>query len=222
MIDPKKIAIITPTRDGQVCTEYAGGLASCAGMYGALSFVTGMSVVSLARNIVVHSFLQHDEFDHLVMIDSDIGFSKDDLQYLLEERMTEDSVTTHQIVVAEYGKRPTGIDNNKDNAQFGLGFTRVHRSVFEQLREVATSDGDLMVNAFMWQGEMMHDYFPCGATPQNHWMSEDHGFFMLCRLAEIQVRVETRTNLLHWGRTASFHSKNTELQLPELPKNTEQ
>src|SRR6266480_5089710 len=135
MIDQKTVCIITPTRDGQVCTDYAGGLAACAGLYGGISFVVGMSVVSLARCLVVHSFLKREQFEHLVMIGSDIGFLPDDLNLLMEEHLLNAEIKddegrqTHLVVCAEYGKRATGAQNAQTkNAQFGLGFTRVHRS----------------------------------------------------------------------------------------------
>ncbi len=208
MIDPKTVCVITPTRDGQVCADYTGGLASCAGLYGGVSFVVGMSVIALARSLVVNAFMRQS-FEHLVMIDSDIGFSRKDFEYLMEEHLIEGTEETHAVVVAEYAKRSTGDNRAKGVAQFGLGFTRIHRSVFDALQEVRTSEGDLMVNPFMWEGGLVYDYFPCGASPSNHWMSEDHGFFMLCQLAGIVPRVESRCDLLHWGRVATRTPKST-------------
>jgi hypothetical protein len=61
----------------------------------------------------------------------------------------------------------------------------------------------------LWQGsykgKIIYDYFPCGPQistflPQAQWKGEDHGFFMLCHMAGIMPRIETRTRLTHIGR----------------------
>lgn len=63
----------------------------------------------------------------------------------------------------------------------------------------------------LWQGayngKIIYDYFPCGPqlsgfVPNAQWKGEDHGFFMLCHLAGIFPRIETRTRLVHIGRKA--------------------
>lgn len=61
----------------------------------------------------------------------------------------------------------------------------------------------------LWQcthnGRTFWDYYPSGPVinefvPTTQWMGEDHGFFTLCMLAGIVVRIERRTRLTHLGR----------------------
>ncbi len=57
------------------------------------------------------------------------------------------------------------------------------------------------------QGKMFWDFFPTGPQlsnflPNAQWKGEDYGFFMLCHMAGIIPRIETRTRLVHIGRKA--------------------
>jgi len=61
----------------------------------------------------------------------------------------------------------------------------------------------------LWQathaGRVFYDYYPSGPLtaqhiPSGQWRGEDHGFWMLCQLAGLIPRIETRTRLIHIGR----------------------
>lgn len=212
MIVRESVIVMTPSHHGEVVTGFCSGLIQCADLYGGHAFITGMSEINLARNLMINAFLNlPEQFEWLVSIDADIEFSRQDMLYLLEDHSfignesdidAGDNLRTHAIITAEYARRP--IDPTRVGslppAKMALGFARVHRSVFERLRDVVNSDGQPIVNAFFHKGEQLHDYFPTGAQGSGHWLSEDHGFFTLCKLANIVPRVETRTRLIHWGR----------------------
>lgn len=195
MIDPAKVVIITPTHDGNVCSGYAGALSSSAGLYGAISFVTGNSNIALARNCQAGAFLTQTRFDWLLSIDADIQWSRRDLELLFEG--------DEQIVCAEYAKKD--LTSNRP-AQFGMGFVRIHRSVFEFIRSLTSDDniqagpGAPMVGSFIWQSMILEDFFPTGPALNGHFLGEDQGFFHLVHMAGITPRIEKRTSLVHWGR----------------------
>lgn len=204
-VDPAKVFLCTPTHDGTLCTGYTGGALSSGHLFGGVAFIVGTSHVQLARDLQARAFLRQPQFEWLLSIDADIGFSRADLQLLYEG----DSL----LRVAEYSKK-----NFKDAAnQFGMGFVLIHRSVFTALDEVALDDGVPLVDVFPWQGEMVANYFPSGVLNAGHWMGEDHGFFMLAKVAGIIPRVETRTRLVHWGRHG-YEYAPPELKPAELPQ----
>lgn len=214
MLDPKTIMVAVPCHTGEMDAYCAGGLAATRPMYGNLMILKHVSMVNLARNMIVHQFMK-SEFEWLVCIDADIGFSVDDMQFLLSEtgpgipgagtpaRINTPGLETDAdaLVTCEYSRKTDALDP----ARFGLGFTRIHRAVFQTLQNLLLPDGQPRLWQFVSKGEMYWDYFPCG--PIDHqWMGEDMGFFHMCRLAEITPRVEQRTKLVHWGQKGYAYS----------------
>lgn len=187
-----KVLVTMPTYDRRIDVGCMAGLVNCLEYYHTPFFMVGMSNISLARNEIAHMFLK-SPFEWMMMVDSDIVFSKED--WLLLWEGDED------IVCAEYSKKIIG----EGAARFGLGFTRVHRSVFEKIEALTKEDGSESAQRFYHKGAMMVNYFPNGANSESRWISEDHGFFMLASLCEgVKPRVETRTKLKHVG-TLEYH-----------------
>lgn len=159
----------------------------------------GESSVSTARDYVVHYFLTRTQCQWLVWIDSDICFSRQDWRYLMEQHGQE------QAVCAEYLKKTQ--DLSLEVANFGLGFARVHRSVFEQLDALNREDGAPLLQRYraavvLGESRGMEEfveYHPIGVLPDGSRRNEDHGFWLLVRLAGISIRKETRTKLGHTG-----------------------
>lgn len=208
MIDPAKVMIVTPTHDGNVCCGYASGIATCANLFAGIGFIAGNSDIGLVRAMQAHLFLQ-TQFDHLLSIDADIQFSRTDLELLYEG--------DEDIACAEYVKK----DGTGDAARYGLGFVRIHRSVFDKLRALTIDNTEHgksapMVGDFIHKGTVMADFFPSGPNFSGHWLGEDNGFFHLCEIAKIATRVEKRTRLVHWGRMSFVYQPQT-LSPTELP-----
>lgn len=171
MLDPRTVMIAIPCYDGKVMSETSGALQSCAGLFGAVSFPTECSHVSLVRNIIAGQFLS-SQFEWLVCIDADIAFSRRDFELLLEpcdlgqeyvdpqstepgnlpprpsrvvlaqstSLQTPDSkavAAADMLVCAEY------VYKNDDlrPVTFGMGFVRIHRSVFETLQQLRHDGG---------------------------------------------------------------------------------
>lgn len=159
----------------------------------------GESSISSARDYVAHYFLTRTRCEWLVWIDADITFSREDWAYLMEEQGNE------LAVCAEYMKKTQ--DLSPQVANFGLGFARVHRSVYEQLDDLVTEDGAPRMLRYrsrvQLQGhegiEEFVEYHPIGVHPDGSRRNEDHGFWLMVRLAGIEIRKETRTKLGHTG-----------------------
>lgn len=168
--------------------ECVGGLLQCWPYYDRPLFFKGMSNIALARNEIAHIFLEKTKYEWLVMIDSDTAFTIQDWFYLWEG--------TEDVVCCEYARKVLGMPP----VQFGLGFTRVHRRVFQKIKDLTTEDGQERVNRFYHKGELFVDYFPNGATSDARWIGEDQGFFMWAAMTDSKPRLETRTRLGHIGR----------------------
>jgi hypothetical protein len=157
------------------------------------------SSVSTARDYVVHYFLTRTTCEWLVWIDSDISFTRQDWRFLMEQHNNE------RTVCAEYLKKNQ--DMRLEVANFGLGFARVHRSVYEDLDRLSREDGEprlLRYRAGVRSGDQQTieefvEYHPIGVLPDGSRRNEDHGFWLLVRLAGIPIRKETRTRLGHTG-----------------------
>lgn len=169
----------------------------------------GESSISSARDYVAHYFLTRTSCDWLVWIDSDISFSLQDWDYLMEDHAGE------LAVCAEYMKKT--LDLSPQVANFGLGFARIHRSVFETLDAMTRDDGEprlmryrSMVQLENEQGGMEEfvEYHPIGIHPDGSRRNEDHGFWLMVRLADIAIRKETRTRLGHTGAFTWWYDKN--------------
>lgn len=230
MIDPATVLITVPTLDGRIEAATSAGLfqVGMAHMAAAYAVLPGNSHIPMARNLIAHSFLK-TEFQWLVCIDADIGFSTDDFAILMDyarnppppiNQELHDAATlasfqvkmpgkktgtwrTPLMVAAEYARKEDGAPP----ARLGLGFARIHRSVFDHLRALDKegSPGEARVDSFQYRGEQVYDYYLSGCI-EHSWLTEDHGFFSLCRLADIHPRVEQRCNLTHTGKKVYTYS----------------
>lgn len=238
MIDPKTVLIATPTRDGRNWNTYTGGLMSCASahLFGNVVFLGGYGA-RLARNIIASRFLKDSDFQWLVFIDDDIGFSADDFRILMGypiEGLKPDPLMQmnashvndgdYAIVCAEYSRKTpkamnyqvigsltnsiTGAsiatsrevrDIKPDPVRFGLGFTRIHRSVLQTLIDANDDNGIPRVGWFREGGCDYADLFPEGPGTEGKWFGEDMGFFHCCALLGLTPFIETRTHLIHMG-----------------------
>lgn len=224
MIDPKSVLIAIPAFDGRWESSTGAGLFEIAraGMAMNLAKLDGNSNIALARNMIAHGFLK-SPYEWLVFIDADIGFTANDFALLMDwakdapppidpelhvaATLIEISVyrdevyeeiakfKTPALVSCEYARKV----DNAPPSRLGMGFCRIHRSVFTALDALTLESGEARIDAFQYQGEHVSDYFLCGCV-EHRYMTEDTGFFSLCRLAGIRPRVEQRTNLTHTGK----------------------
>jgi hypothetical protein len=181
------VLVAMPTYDWRIDCECVGGLLQCVPFYDRPLFFKGMSDVALARNELAHVFMEKTRYEWLVMIDSDTTFTVHDWCLLMDG--------DDDVVCAEYARKIIG----EAPVQYGLGFTRVRRRVFERIKDLLTEDGEERAQRFYHKGEMYVNYFPNGVTAEARVIREDVGFFTLVSLTETRTRIETRTRLGHVG-----------------------
>jgi len=200
MIDPATVCVGRPVYHAPSALNMRGMLELVQDQAIAAEYShVGGSCVSTARDYVVHYFLTRTQCEWLVWIDDDIAFSRQDWAYLMEQQGNE------AAVCAEYLKKTQ--DLSLQVANFGLGFARVHRSVYEQLDELVRESGEPRLMRYRAGVELngqrtmeeFVEYHPIGVAPDASRRSEDHGFWLMVRLAGIPIRKETRTRLGHTG-----------------------
>lgn len=211
LVNPRSVLVCTPSIDGKVEAGFCGGMvqAAAAGLIGNVSYLVGCSDIGAARCKMAHNFLK-SEMEWLVFIDSDIQFSDQDLRLLLtvEEDPVIDGLVVpvgrteageELAVTAEYSQK----NEMRSPNRFGLGFARIHRSIFERLAALVTQDeGVEVMGRYYDGGEIMVDYFPMGVNNESRRQGEDTGFWQHVRYLGINPRIEQRTRLVHWGRYA--------------------
>ncbi len=84
MKDFSKVLVATPIRGNQTVTLYTAGMMQSVGIYGGWLPMAGQSDIYVARNVIANEFYRRKEFETLVWVDSDIGFTRSDLQRLIE------------------------------------------------------------------------------------------------------------------------------------------
>jgi hypothetical protein len=199
---PQKIMLAMPCMDGRIWVEtMMGVMAVLAPAQGAIQpyWHVGDSNIAHCRNGIAHYFLTRTDFDTLFFLDSDIVFTAEDFAYLLEGK--------EQVVIAPYARKimgspPTG---------FGMGFCRIHRSVFDTLNGLLDDEGGEALGRYYIEGQgVATHFFYTGASTDARWFGEDTGFWHFCAMNNITTRFETRTKLGHIG----FYKYGCPNQLP--------
>ena len=191
------VLLATPALDFKLDVEHVQSvIAVLAQSAGGVQpyWLCGNSNIAEGRNRIAHFFLRHTPCDWLVALDSDIVFSLTDWGHLAEG--------DEDIVIGPYAKKVLG----QPPVDFGLGFTRIHRRVFQRLADWMTEGeadnggGEESLHRFMLDGELAVDYYYTGASSDCRWFGEDSGFYHWCAMNNISMRQEKRTRLGHVGR----------------------
>jgi glycosyltransferase involved in cell wall biosynthesis len=226
MINPLSVLILTPSKDGKVETTREGSMISIASahLFGNIAYLNECSNIGMARNLMIAGAL-HSQYEWFVFLDDDISFVPRDFKILMDYPQTTggDDVLPPIDLTPEIGYGPTkiGVKNlqgdiehhvmiscaeyskktdSGDVARLGLGFCKIHRSVFSALDALdSENEGEAFLDSFMNQGRLVTDYFITGCRNHN-FLTEDVGFFTLCRMAGIYPRIEQRCQLIHTGK----------------------
>lgn len=188
--DPATVALCLPIGDFKPDWSYVTGILQCFPFFARPITYAGCSFIPEARNRIAHMFLNKYEknLEWMVWIDSDIGFTPQDWCYLMSGN--------DPLVLAPYSKK-----NDEGVAvTTGFGFVKVHRKVFDAIANLLNDDGSERASRFFLAGELHVDFFPGGATGDCRWCGEDEGFFALAGVAGFPARLETRCDLVHYGR----------------------
>lgn len=171
-------------------------------LYAGMMHASGYSDIGLARNQIFNGFV-HSEYEWLICIDSDIGFTRDDMEYLLAPcgravvdgptlayDVPRDSLHTILAVNAPYSKK----NESGDAVVNGLGFSCINKSVL-----VAIMSYFPFPYKDTASGQMMQDFCMTGAAPNYNLLREDTGFWFLVGQVGVQRYLQSQTKLRHYG-----------------------
>jgi hypothetical protein len=219
MRDYGRILLATPIRGNSTVTLYTAGVMQSTGLHGGWLPMAGQSDIYVARNVLANEFLRRKEFDTLVFIDSDIGFTRDQLKALIdsEESMVSGLYTDKCQPPMPFCRDNDGIQQPLENipvegmlpARFVPGgFLKIERIVFETLIEkkmVAPYGG----------GNFHQFYF--GRIVLDNLLSEDYSFSDLVYQAGIQPWMNCGVRLNHDGRTLDPQSPQPKTDTIQAP-----
>jgi hypothetical protein len=203
MRDPRKVLIATPIRGNQTVTLYTAGMMGSTGVYGGWLPMAGQSDVYVARNVLANEFINRKEFDTLVWIDSDIGFTREQLIALIEsdELMVSGLYTDKCQPPVPFCRDNTGLQLAlEDIPKEGMiptrfvpgGFLKVERKVYETLIEKGLLP--------TYGGGRFHHIYQ-GRIVLDNLLSEDYSFSDMVYQAGIQPWLNCGIRLNHDGRT---------------------
>lgn len=207
MTDYRKVLLASPSRDGKFHATYAAGMLASNGLHGGWLPMAGQSDIYVARNTLANNFLQRKEFDTLVWIDSDIGFTRDQLKQLIDSTepfvsglYTDKCQPPRPFCRDEAGKPipdeeipPVGMVTT---GFMPGGFLKVDRIVYETIvaKGLAPEYGGIDNLPLFWQ-------FYNGRIFNHNLLSEDYSFSMLVREAGFTAWIDCGIRLNHDGRT---------------------
>jgi hypothetical protein len=229
-----KICIATPMYGGNSKNVYTACLNQLTGTLASkghsITYVSigNESLITRARNTLAHIFLKSDS-DALLFIDSDHGFSIDDVVKMIESRK--------DVIGAIYPMKSINWDNVRraalagvsteelhlysgnfavnflqDNQTFkgnepfkvrdiGTGMLFISRRAFKQLEPICKKYKNNSPSADVEMGEEMIEYFPTLITdePENVLLSEDYAFCHLWRSLGNDVYAAPWVRITHSG-----------------------
>lgn len=198
-----KVLVATPIRGNSCITLYTAGLLQSTGLHGGWLPMAGQSDIYVARNVLANEFLQRKEFDTLVCIDSDIGFTRQNLQDLID---TEEAFVSG--LYTDKCQPPMPFCRGNDGMTVPLadipkqgmlkarfvpgGFLKIEREVFNAI----IAKGICPI-----YGEGKFHHFYNGRIALDNLLSEDYSFCEVVREAGFQPWINCGIRLSHDGRT---------------------
>lgn len=207
----KKLFIGLPAYDAKVSVKLAIALAEfCVkaqqhGIQVQLSNVSGCSVVSRVRNIIVNEFLESSA-DHLFMVDSDMTFQADDIIRLLAWSQTKPIVAGVGVTRKKEKVYFSTLDQDENGnilmdkmglvkvKRVGTGFIMIQRKVLETLRD-AHPEWQYMDHS---TNKVLQSFFDFKSTPEGY-IGEDYVFCDRAHEHGFTVWVDPTIKLGHMG-----------------------
>lgn len=203
--------IAIPSYTGRPCKETQRSLRAgreVLAAHGIASYtetLSGMCYLDHARNIMVARFMASDSTD-FIFVDDDVGFDRDALLRLCS--------APYPLVAGVYPKKvtppqwPVSIDAGMKATRDGFaecsvvptGFMRIHRSVFEALKDrVSVYDNE--------QHGELRAYFKTDIHSRKYW-GEDVEFCRLVREVGIKLHAFLDMNFRHVDKDGKVYSGN--------------
>jgi hypothetical protein len=206
--DRRSAMITTPLRGRAVDFEYVVSLMQSTGIHSGWMPLNGQSDIYVARNTLANAFLLQSKLENQIWIDGDIGWSRADLLSLID--------SPHPVVSGLYCGHgvPQWICRDQEGNEIppdkmpetgfkkakliGMGFLKVHRSVYETIiaKGLAPKYG------------VCHQFFN-GSIEDDFLLSEDYSFSSLCRKAGIQPMLNCDVRVLHGGKSLGKINPNS-------------
>ena len=207
MRDYTKVLLATPCRDGKFHATYTAGIIQSSGLHGGWLPMAGQSDIYVARNTLANNFLQQPQFDTVVWIDSDIGFTRENLKQLLDsdEPIVSGLYTDKCQPPRPFcrGEQGEAIPDN-EIPTIGMiptsflpgGFLKIDRIVYQTIidKGLAPEYGGIDKLPTFWQ-------FYNGRVFNRNLLSEDYSFSLMMRDAGFQPWIDCGIRLNHDGRT---------------------
>lgn len=178
-----------------------------------IHYYNGDSLVTRARNATVAAFLDMEDVDYLMFVDSDIHFHRWQIKRLREHNK--------DIVGGIYLKKKlpyTPVCNNKIGVdgelsimrEIGTGFMMIRRNVFEEMMK-AFPERKYKPYNHERPSEHYYNFFDVGIDEDNgYYLSEDYYFCKLARELGFKVHLDESILVEHSGRMM-YPTKDTSL-----------
>lgn len=186
----KDVVIGFPVYDGkteiEIAQEMYMSLYDARVPVGKIQYYSGDSLVTRARNAVAAHFVDMDDMEYLMFIDSDIRFSRDQIRRLrsydkgivggvyLKKKLPYQPVYNHRLGKEE----ETGLTKMRE---IGTGFMMIRKDVLKAIQE-RWPEHHYKPYGHERQSENYYDWFRVGKCPDTgYYLSEDYYF---CKLAQ--------------------------------------
>jgi hypothetical protein len=206
-LDPARCIVIVPVRT-HVEEECAVGLAELQARGYMVRQVIGQTAIDYARSKMATDALEAG-FEEIMWIDSDVGFTADDVEVLRRHRLPMVSgiypqkghraLASHLLPETEH--LVFGIGGGLIEILYAAGgFLLTHRRVYEAIRE----HEQLPYCNERFGGAFTPYFWPMVVPDEDgHWyLAEDFAFCERARRAGFAVMADTRIRLQHIGRIA--------------------
>jgi len=164
-----------------------------------IQYLNGDSLVTRARNKVVHKFLQ-TEYDYLLFIDSDIIYTPQDI---IKLRNNEKPICGGVYFKKKLPYSPVcnrsmeQHDHMHKMMETGTGFLMIHREVFESIMKAEPEH--FYKNDSDEESGDYYDFFRVGVV-DGRYLSEDYYFCHLARKHGYDIWLDTSIYVKHIGR----------------------
>lgn len=171
--------------------------------------LSNQSLITKGRSKLANFFLNSTDYEYLFFLDSDVGFDPEDFLKLLEHK--KDIVSgayPMKTIPLKWNFTLTNPPKKENNLVaiegIGIGFTLIHRKVFEKLIENYGKELKYIpseyLNKEISEKELNNSYYFFSEFKQGDtYLPEDLSFFKRCRLVGFQPWMDVSINLCHVG-----------------------